>query len=149
MSVGELIDARLDLLLVALCRGGRYSPLETIWVGIGVAAEAASAPATRRCSRSLSQLPSVPPSLLEIVKARSSFSQTAARGRLRQRWLGRPATQFVLSKSGKVRLQAIDRAGRSGRTGVLHAAFANEPRFLLGVFRKTGHAVTPVTRLGV
>src|ERR1041385_4524005 len=42
---------------VALCLGGRYSPLETIWVGIGVAAEASSAPATRRCSRSLSQIP--------------------------------------------------------------------------------------------
>src|SRR5215471_7133561 len=41
----------------ALCGGGRYSPLETIWVGIGVAAEADSAPATRRCSRSLSQIP--------------------------------------------------------------------------------------------
>src|SRR5215510_9636222 len=40
-----------------LCRGGRYSPLETIWVGIGVAADAVSAPATRRCSRSLSQIP--------------------------------------------------------------------------------------------
>jgi hypothetical protein len=37
--------------------GGRYSPLETIWVGMGVAAEAFSAPATRRISRSLSQLP--------------------------------------------------------------------------------------------
>src|SRR6201987_2925616 len=45
---------------VALCGGGRYSPLETIWVGIGVAADAASAPATRRCSRSLSQLLIVP-----------------------------------------------------------------------------------------
>src|SRR5262249_32013600 len=42
---------------VSLCVGGRYSPLETIWVGMGVAAEAVSAPATRRCSRSLSQLP--------------------------------------------------------------------------------------------
>src|SRR6516164_6818620 len=41
---------------VSLCGGGRYSPFDTIWVGIGVAAEAASAPATRRCSRSLSQL---------------------------------------------------------------------------------------------
>src|SRR5262245_61456348 len=41
---------------VMLCGGGRYSPFDTIWVGIGVAAEAASAPATRRCSRSLSQL---------------------------------------------------------------------------------------------
>src|SRR5215216_5730321 len=34
-------------------------PLDTIWVGIGVAADAVSAPATRRCSRSLSQLPIV------------------------------------------------------------------------------------------
>jgi hypothetical protein len=41
---------------VSLCGGGRYSPFDTICVGIGVAAEAASAPATRRCSRSLSQL---------------------------------------------------------------------------------------------
>ena len=41
---------------VSLCGGGRYSPFDTIWVGIGVAAEAVSAPATRRCSRSLSQL---------------------------------------------------------------------------------------------
>src|ERR1700757_422880 len=41
---------------MALCGGGRYSPFDTIWVGIGVAADAASAPATRRCSRSLSQL---------------------------------------------------------------------------------------------
>src|SRR6185312_10273159 len=43
-------------LWMALCGGGRYSPFDTIWVGIGVAADAASAPATRRCSRSLSQL---------------------------------------------------------------------------------------------
>src|SRR5262245_28705813 len=41
---------------VSLCGGGRYSPLDTICVGIGVAAKLASAPATRRCSRSLSQL---------------------------------------------------------------------------------------------
>src|SRR5262249_27992741 len=41
---------------VSLCGGGRYSPLDTICVGMGVAAEIASAPATRRCSRSLSQL---------------------------------------------------------------------------------------------
>src|SRR6478672_7880772 len=41
---------------VSLCGDGRYSPLDTICVGIGVAAEIASAPATRRCSRSLSQL---------------------------------------------------------------------------------------------
>src|SRR6266513_1554102 len=44
---------------IALCEGGKYSPLDTIWVGTGVAADAASAPATRRCSRSLSQLPIV------------------------------------------------------------------------------------------
>src|SRR5215470_3442951 len=44
---------------VALWGGGRYSPFDTIWVGIGVAADASSAPATRRCSRSLSQLPIV------------------------------------------------------------------------------------------
>src|SRR6266481_3282403 len=41
---------------VSLCGGGRYSPLDTICVGMGVAAEIASAPATRCCSRSLSQL---------------------------------------------------------------------------------------------
>src|SRR6266404_8667334 len=41
---------------IALCEGGKYSPFDTIWVGIGVAADAASAPATRRCSRSLSQV---------------------------------------------------------------------------------------------
>src|ERR1700704_3908188 len=55
-SASSLIRAS-TLFWVALCRGGRYSPLETIWVGIGVAAEAASAPATRRCSRSLNQVP--------------------------------------------------------------------------------------------
>src|SRR5438874_8506338 len=55
---------------IALCEGGKYSPLETIWVGIGVAADAASAPATRRCSRSLSQLPMVLlPFLLAIDRA--------------------------------------------------------------------------------
>jgi hypothetical protein len=41
---------------MVLCGGGRCSPFDTICVGIGVSAEAASAPATRRCSRSLSQL---------------------------------------------------------------------------------------------
>jgi hypothetical protein len=41
---------------VSLCGDGRYSPLDTICIGMGVAAEIASAPATRRCSRSLSQL---------------------------------------------------------------------------------------------
>src|SRR5438094_349842 len=44
-SASSLIRAS-TLFWVALCRGGRYSPLETIWVGIGVAAEAAAAPAT-------------------------------------------------------------------------------------------------------
>src|SRR5215813_661479 len=55
-SASSLMRAS-TLFCLLLCRGGRYSPLETIWVGIGVAAEAVSAPATRRCSRSLSQLP--------------------------------------------------------------------------------------------
>src|SRR4051794_27999425 len=50
----------------ALCKGGKYSPFDTIWVGTGVAADAASAPATRRCSRSLSQLPIVRPPCLVI-----------------------------------------------------------------------------------
>src|SRR5882724_5466999 len=54
-SASSLIRAS-TFFCVALCGGGRYSPLETIWVGIGVAADAASAPATRRCSRSLSQV---------------------------------------------------------------------------------------------
>src|SRR6266404_5641739 len=51
---------------IALCEGGKYSPFDTIWVGTGVAADAASAPATRRCSRSLSQLPIVRPPCLVI-----------------------------------------------------------------------------------
>src|SRR5260370_9032152 len=54
-SASSLIRAS-TFFCVALCGGGRYSPLETIWGGIGVAADAASAPATRRCSRSLSQV---------------------------------------------------------------------------------------------
>src|SRR5215216_7524888 len=54
-SASSLIRAS-TFFCVALCGGGRYSPLETIWVGIGVGADAASAPATRRCSRSLSQV---------------------------------------------------------------------------------------------
>src|ERR1700757_3912283 len=54
-SASSLIRAS-TFFWVALCGGGRYSPFDTIWVGIGVAADAASAPATRRCSRSLSQL---------------------------------------------------------------------------------------------
>src|SRR5262249_53987 len=41
---------------VSLCGGGRYSPFDTIWVGIGVAAEAPSPPPTTPCSRSLSPL---------------------------------------------------------------------------------------------
>src|SRR5437763_169350 len=68
-SASSLIRAS-TFFWVALCGGGRYSPLETIWVGIGVAADAASAPATRRCSRSLSQLPMVLlPFLLAIDRA--------------------------------------------------------------------------------
>src|SRR5713226_125794 len=51
---------------IALCEGGKYSPFDTTWVGTGVAADAASAPATRRCSRSLSQLPIVRPPCLVI-----------------------------------------------------------------------------------
>src|ERR1700750_1679490 len=66
-SASSLIRAS-PLFWVALGGGGRYSPLETIWVGIGVAAEAASAPATRRCSRSLSQLPI---GFLRLVEDRS------------------------------------------------------------------------------
>src|SRR5215469_1533601 len=54
-SASSLIRAS-TIFCVALCGGGRYSPLETICVGIGIAADAASAPATRRCSRSLSQV---------------------------------------------------------------------------------------------
>src|SRR5262252_6920024 len=54
-SASSLIRAS-TFFWIALCGGGRYSPLETIWVGIGVAADAASAPATRRCSRSLSHV---------------------------------------------------------------------------------------------
>src|SRR6267142_1075066 len=54
-SASSLIRAS-TFFCVALCGGGRYSPLETIWVGIGVAADAVSAPATRRCSRSLSHV---------------------------------------------------------------------------------------------
>src|SRR6185503_9149229 len=54
-SASSLIRAS-TFFCTALCGGGRYSPLETIWVGIGVAADAASAPATRRCSLSLSQV---------------------------------------------------------------------------------------------
>src|SRR5262245_45163561 len=57
---------RSTFFCVSLWGGGRYSPLDTICVGTGVAADAVSAPATKRCSRSLSQLPIVvlPSSLL-------------------------------------------------------------------------------------
>jgi hypothetical protein len=57
-SASSLIRASTRFCVV-LYGGGRYSPFDTIWVGIGVAADASSAPATRRCSRSLSQLPIV------------------------------------------------------------------------------------------
>src|SRR5215831_2482968 len=64
---------------MALCGGGRYSPLETICVGIGVAADAASAPATRRCSRSLSQVLIVllPFSLAVLGSARNEAARLA------------------------------------------------------------------------
>src|SRR5215510_11547832 len=69
-SASSLMRAS-TLFCLLLCRGGRYSPLETIWVGIGVAAEAVSAPATRRCSRSLSQIPmGFLRSCFEIVQCR-------------------------------------------------------------------------------
>src|SRR6478609_11517107 len=73
-SARSLIRAS-TLFCVALCGGGRYSPLETIWVGIGVAADAASAPATRRCSRSLSHvlivlLPFLPSTVLVGARMR-------------------------------------------------------------------------------
>src|ERR1022692_2777850 len=71
---------------VSLCLGGRYSPLETIWVGIGVAAEAVSAPATRRCSRSLSQLPIVISSLL-IVGGRENVDPSVAIDKARPDWV--------------------------------------------------------------
>src|SRR6476659_6042791 len=54
-SASSLIRAS-TFFWIALCGGGRYSPLDTIWVGMGVGADAASAPATRRCSRSLSHV---------------------------------------------------------------------------------------------
>src|SRR4029077_7987735 len=54
-SASSLIRAS-TFFWIALCGGGRYSPLDTILVGIGVGADAASAPATRRCSRSLSHV---------------------------------------------------------------------------------------------
>src|SRR6266566_24886 len=60
---------RSTRLCVSLCVGGRYSPFDTIWVGMGVAAEAVSAPATRRCSRSLSQVPIVVSSLGNVPMA--------------------------------------------------------------------------------
>src|SRR2546430_17276864 len=55
---------------IALCEGGKYSPFETIWVGNGGAGDAASAPATRRGFRSLSQLPLVRPPCL-VIEQRS------------------------------------------------------------------------------
>src|SRR5712672_2174626 len=114
-SASSLIRAS-TLFWVALCRGGRYSPLETIWVGIGVAAEAASAPATRRCSRSLSQLPI---GFLRLAGNREG--PIVARSRLRARSV---KTMMVLLEEGE------GARVRKSRAGVIHAAFANEPRFL-------------------
>src|SRR6266487_851031 len=66
---------------VSLCGGGRYSPFDTIWVGIGVAAQVVSAPATRRCSRSLSQEPIViPPCLFSQPRSISDFGRSGHRG---------------------------------------------------------------------
>src|SRR5215510_6770278 len=55
-SSASSIVRRSTRLWISLCGGGRYSPFDTICVGIGVSADAVSAPATKRCSRSLSQL---------------------------------------------------------------------------------------------
>src|SRR6185503_9457583 len=65
---------------VSVWGGGRYSPFDTICVGTGVAADAVSAPATRRCSRSLSQLPIVvlPSSLLIEREASAPLAARAA-----------------------------------------------------------------------
>src|SRR5262245_31067835 len=99
---------------VALCRGGRYSPLETIWVGIGVAAEAASAPATRRCSRSLSQIPigflRLAGQREEPIVARTS----GALGRLQRDGLDTRLQRVTDRKARRTRgLQAVDRAAGS------------------------------------
>src|SRR6266851_4108609 len=94
-SASSLIRAS-TLFWVALCGGGRYSPLETIWVGIGVAAEAASAPATRRCSRSLSQLPI---GFLHLVENREG--PIVARSGLRARSV---TTMMALTRGCEVRL---------------------------------------------
>src|SRR6202045_4828238 len=66
MSANSLMRAS-TFFWVALCEGGKYSPFDTIWVGTGVAADADSAPATRPCSRSLSQLPIVSLPVLMLI----------------------------------------------------------------------------------
>src|SRR5216683_3435128 len=117
-SASSLIRAS-TLFWVALCSGGRYSPLETIWVGIGVAAEAASAPATRRCSRSLSQLPI---GFLHLVgnregpivarsglRARSVTTMAWTRGyevRLTEEWEGAASGDRPCASNRACRLQA-------------------------------------------
>src|SRR5260370_14579989 len=146
-SASSLIRAS-TLFWGALCGGGRYSPLETIWVGSGGAAEAASAPATRRCSSSLSQLPI---GFLHLVGNREG--PTVARSRLHAR---SATTMMAWTRGYEVRLTEEWEGAASGdrpcaskrASSFRHAGFANEPRFLLGVSPKTGHAVTPVTRLG-
>src|SRR5215468_12091543 len=55
-SSASSIVRRSTRFWISLWGGGRYSPFDTICVGIGVSADAVSAPATKRCSRSLSQL---------------------------------------------------------------------------------------------
>src|SRR5262245_33056370 len=98
-SASSLIRAS-TFFCVALCGGGRYSPLETIWVGIGVGADAASAPATRRCSRSLSQL------LIVLLHCWYSNNVGRCRVRLRVRlgclrsdgWTNQGVPSFLLDR---------------------------------------------------
>src|SRR6185295_13844635 len=107
-SASSLIRAS-TFFCVALCGGGRYSPLETIWVGIGVAADAASAPATRRCSRSLSQVLIVSPPLLAstvLFSARTRLA-SAAHSRSAGRTMRRT---FRLATDGAIALASRQRA---------------------------------------
>src|SRR5262245_31950602 len=97
---------------VSLCGGGRYSPFDTIWVGIGVAAEAVSAPATRRCSRSLSQEPIVIPPIRARMAGRTAKSMTHVQYR-------RPdSTGHVKQSDLLLRMRIVERMNRLG--GGLH-----------------------------
>jgi hypothetical protein len=91
---------------MALCRGGRYSPFDTIWVGIGIGADAASAPATRRCSRSLSQL------LIIILPVDVAVDQCW--------WLrasGRALGQFRFREDASALRRAFDHSSRNKNCG--------------------------------